>query len=244
MAYISPDRLNPRAAYNAKSINVYRSTGQGSVTADEARDGATTTGSTGGGFDFYRYGLDKDGYTEPFFRSITIYTLARKRFNSYTLVNPMITSWTTGQMDYNQSNGMNEMTMSLQYETVFYGYGTVTRGVEPNGFADLHYDTAPSPLTIGGGGTSTVFGPNGVLGGLYGSGLAGAQLIFRNDFGNINGTPNFFGAAINAINTYRSLSNINLNTIKQEAVNILTVPNNYVNNLGPLPGVVINSGPR
>jgi hypothetical protein len=52
--------------------------------------------------------------------------------------------------------------MTIAYESVLYGSGYVT----PNtvkGFADLHYDKSPSPLTSAGGGTNSIFGPGGIL---------------------------------------------------------------------------------
>jgi hypothetical protein len=224
MSYISPDRSNPGAAYDPKNYNIYRKSGSGGDS----------------GLDTFRYGLDRDGYTTPFFRSITIYTMSRRRFNSYTLVNPMIQNWTSGGMDYAQGNGMNDMSMTLQYETVFYGYGTVTKGVEPKGFAELHYDSAPSPLSIFGGGTSSLFGAGGLFEGIgaVAGGLAGADDIFPPTDNNlVSGGAGFFSTAIAAINTYKNFRSITADTLKQEAANILLVPNRLANSVSGLPGI-------
>ncbi len=89
------------------------------------------------------YGLD-NGSTNPFFESITIYQMARKEFVSYTLKNPIITSWNHNKVDYGQGQG-HDNTMQLSYEAVEYGRGAVAEG-EPEGFGLEHYDKTPSPL--------------------------------------------------------------------------------------------------
>jgi hypothetical protein len=221
MSWISPDRTNPSAAYDPKNYNIYRK-----------------SGDKGQGLDGFRYGLDRDGYTRPFFNSITIYTMSRRRFNSYTLVNPMIQNWSSGGMDYGQGNGMNDMSMTIQYESVFYGYGSVSKG-NPKGFADLHYDAAPSPLSIFGGGTPSLFGAGGLFAGIgaISGGLAGAEDIFPATDNNPLGGGSFLSTAIAAINTYKNFRSITSETLKQEAANILLVPNRLSNSVSGLPGV-------
>lgn len=96
-------------------------------------------------FDFItsRYGLD-NGSGLPFFNYIKIYQMARHEFVSYTLHNPIITSWNHNKMDYEQSKG-HDNTMQISYEAVSYGNGVVELG-EPEGFGFEHYDNTPSPL--------------------------------------------------------------------------------------------------
>jgi hypothetical protein len=53
-----------------------------------------------------------------------------------------------------------ENAMSISYETVLYAGGT-TRVAR--GFAQLHYDRSPSPLTPAGGGTNSILGPGGIV---------------------------------------------------------------------------------
>ena len=104
------------------------------------------------------YGLDNYS-TKPFFNKITIYQMARHEYVSYTLHNPIITSWNHNKVDYSQNSTHDNM-MQLQYEAVSYGKGLVsstsTDGVRTNtgevdGFATEHYDQTPSPLQGGGG---------------------------------------------------------------------------------------------
>jgi hypothetical protein len=98
---------------------------------------------------------------QQFIQSIRIYSLHQKKFSEYTLVNPTITAFSHGTHDSKGAEGL-DCTMTVAYETVLYASGYVT----PNtvrGFADLHYDKSPSPLTPAGGGTNSIMGPGGIL---------------------------------------------------------------------------------
>jgi hypothetical protein len=92
------------------------------------------------------YGLDNRSGL-PFFNSITIYQMARHEYVSYTLKNPMITTWSHGQVG-SADNGFNEKSMTLSYEAVTYGSGLVSDS-DPEGFGVEHYDKTPSPLQAG-----------------------------------------------------------------------------------------------
>jgi len=89
------------------------------------------------------YGLD-NGSTVPFFTYIKIYQMARHEYVSYTLLNPIITSWDHAGLDYS-STQTHDNSMTIAYEAVSYGSGKVTAG-DPIGFGMEHYDTTPSPL--------------------------------------------------------------------------------------------------
>jgi hypothetical protein len=95
------------------------------------------------------YGLD-NGSTAPFFNYITIYQMARHEYVSYTLLNPVISSFNHNKLDYAQSTTPHDFSMSIAYEAVAYGNGTVTVG-DPEGFAFEHYDQTPSSLQPGDG---------------------------------------------------------------------------------------------
>ena len=73
-------------------------------------------------------------------------------------------------MDQSDASGLVQSTMSCQFETVWYTRGAVSEGVAPKGFATEHYDKTPSPLSLAGGGTASLFGQGGVA--------AGAQDVF------------------------------------------------------------------
>ena len=96
-----------------------------------------------------------------YIHAIRIYSLHQKRFSEYTLVNPIITQFNHGTHDAG-GNGILEATMQITYETMLYASGYVTKNTV-KGFADLHYDKAPSPLTPAGGGTNSIMGPGGIL---------------------------------------------------------------------------------
>ena len=110
---------------------------------------------------------NKFGYTPrknssistQYINAIRIYSLHQKRFSEYTLINPIITSYRHGTHQ-NGADGTMENVMSISYESVLYAGGQ-TRVAR--GFADLHYDKAPSPLTPAGGGTNSILGPGGIV---------------------------------------------------------------------------------
>jgi hypothetical protein len=185
----------------------------------------------------FRYGMDNN-VTAPLIKSISIYTLSRRRFNGYTLVNPRITSWQHGQGDYASSDGMDH-TMTVAYEAVQYSSGSVARG-SPKGFATLHYDLTPSPLSVAGGGTATLLGEGGVLSGIE-------QIFGAIGSGNLFNSPgSFLGTAIASINTYKNLKGLSKEGLKQEAINILTTPAaaaTIANTIGGVVGTVWPKNP-
>ena len=191
--YYIKDRSLPTSAYDA---NQYRKSGTPS--------------------DTFRYGLDAD-ITTPLFKSVTLYTMGRRRFIGYTLINPKIKSWEHGSMDYSASAETAESRMSLEYEAVIYSAGTVRQG-SPKGFATLHYDRSPSPLDVAGGGTGALLGEGGVLDGLESVfGSIGDGTAFSSGAG-------FLGTAIKAVNTYKNLKGLSKAGLKAEAINVLSSP--------------------
>ena len=204
--YYIQDRHLPTAAYNANHLR------------------PTKTPS-----DNFRYGMDSD-ITVPFFKSISIYTMSRRRFNGYTLVNPRIKSWNHGTVAYAESD-LLESQMTLEYESVKYTGGTVAYN-SPKGFATLHYDLLPSPLSVAGGGVSTLTGDGGVLDGIeqiFGDVASG------NAFDSIGG---FLGTAIKTANTYKNAKGITKEGLKNEAINILSNPANIASAASTVGGVV------
>ncbi len=94
-----------------------------------------------------RYGLD-NGANGPFFSYIRIYQLSRKKWFSYTLVNPILTAWGHDDMSYGDGNSIMENSMTVGYEAVLYNTGELQIGNEPVGFTDIEtrYDQVHSPL--------------------------------------------------------------------------------------------------
>jgi hypothetical protein len=203
--YYIKDRQNP--------VNAYKDTKFRSNTDDLSK---------------FRYGMDND-VKEPFFKSISIYTMSRRRFLGYTLINPKIKTWSHGQVAYAEGDTL-ESSMSIEYEAVQYSGGSVSVN-NPKGFATLHYDNLPSPLSVAGGGVANLFGEGG--------GLDGLEQIFGDvsggtAFGSVGG---FLGTTIKAINTYKNISSLSKDSLKKEAVNILTNPANITRAVGGLAAV-------
>jgi hypothetical protein len=93
-----------------------------------------------------------------------------------------------------------EHQMTVAYEAVQYETGAVTNGTV-QGFAEIHYDQTPSPLSSIGGGTTSILGPGGLVDGVSDS-------ITNLANGNI------FAAALGA---YRTSKNFKKTSIKDVA---------------------------
>ena len=92
--------------------------------------------------------------------------------------------------------------MQVFYETVIYKSGIVGKVAVP-GFATLNYDNEPSPLTVLGRGTNSIFGPGGVVDGI-GSTIRNLR------------EGNILGAILSASNTYNNAKKIKKSDAKAE----------------------------
>jgi hypothetical protein len=119
-----------------------------------------------------------------------------------TLVNPVIGSFSHDNLDQADGTGIMNNTMQILYETVIYKSGIVNKNNVP-GFATINYDNSPSPLTILGGGTNSIFGPGGVVDGI-GSVIRNVQ------------SGNILGAILGASNTYNNAKKIKKSAVKEE----------------------------
>lgn len=172
------------------------------------------------------YGFDNNS-SYPFFNNVTIYQMAKKYWNSYTLINPIISAWSHDSLDY-AGTSPSEQSMTLAYESVYYNTGQVSQN-NPPGFGFEHYDTVPSPLTLAGGGTRTLFGQAGVL--------AGADAVFGNVATMLTNPQeltlgNILKTAAIATNTYNNAGALTNSGVKSELLGLTT---------GAL-GVVANQG--
>jgi hypothetical protein len=162
----------------------------------------------------YRYGLN-NSQSIPFFDSIDIYQLNQRHYTSFKIVNPIIKSWQHDQLDQTQGNRVLTSKLVVDYETVIYDTkdtNAVTKG-NP-GFNKNHYDTTPSPLSIGGQGTTSVLGPGGLV--------AGAKSVFGT-LTNPGASPlDLLNAAIQTGNIVRNAKNISTAGLKEEGTGILT----------------------
>ena len=150
-----------------------------------------------------KFGLDTPKQSKkPYLKGIEIFVLHKQRFTSMTLVNPVIGSFSHDNLDQADGAGVMNNTMQILYETVIYKAGIVNKNNVP-GFATVHYDNSPSPLSILGGGTNSIFGPGGVVDGI-GS-------VIRN----VN-NGNILGAILGASNTYNNAKKIKKSAVKEE----------------------------
>jgi len=163
--------------------------------------------------DDYYDGIDKKNITKfgmdtpaqrkkPYLKGIEIFVLHKQRFTSMTLVNPVIGSFSHDNLDQADGAGVLSNTMQILYETVIYKSGLINRNNVP-GFATIHYDKEPSPLTVLGGGTNSIFGPGGVVDGI-GSVIRNVQ------------SGNILGAILSASNTYNNAKKIKKSDVKEE----------------------------
>jgi len=157
-----------------------------------------------------QYGMDNVQQRKtPFLKNIRIYTLHKQRFTSFTLVNPVIGSWSHDNLDQADGQGIMQNTMQIFYETVLYGAGIIKNNGVP-GFATIHYDLEPSPLSVLGGGTTSIFGPGGIVDGI-GSVISDIQ---SGNFG--------VGTILKGINTYNNAKKIKAkDAVKEELKGIV-----------------------
>ena len=139
---------------------------------------------------------------KPYLRNITIFVLHKQRFTSMELINPKIASFAHDNMDAADGTGIMANTMQVMYETVIYDSGTVNKR-DMAGFATIHYDHEPSPLTVLGGGTNSIFGPGGVVDGI-GSVMSNWK------------SGNVLGAILSASNTYNNAKKMKKKDVKAE----------------------------
>lgn len=179
------------------------------------------------GFGYTPRRVDSQG-EQQYIQAIRIYSLHQKRFTECTLINPIITAVNYSNHDSEANRQAMDITMTVSYETALYAKGSVT----PNtvrGFADLHYDKAPSPLTPAGGGTKSILGPGGII--------SAADEIFR---GVESGTPLGIGSA--AFNLMRAVQqNKNVDFKKLATAEIITAAQDAINGKSPLDRFGISS---
>jgi hypothetical protein len=150
-----------------------------------------------------KFGMDTPRQRQkPYLKGIEIFVLHKKRFTSMTLVNPVIGSFSHDNLDQADGAGVMNNTMQILYETVIYKSGIINKNNVP-GFATINYDNSPSPLTILGGGTNSIFGPGGVVDGI-GSVIRNVQ------------SGNILGAILSASNTYNNAKKIKKSAVKEE----------------------------
>ena len=171
-----------------------------SSTKDSLYDSIDTKGD---GNRTNKFGMDTPAKrNRPYLKGIEIFVLHKKRFTSMTLVNPVIGSFSHDNLDAADGAGVLANTMQIMYETVIYKAGIINKNNVP-GFATVNYDNEPSPLSILGGGTNSIFGPGGIVDGI-GSVMRNVQ------------SGNILGAILGASNTYNNAKRIKKGDVKEE----------------------------
>ena len=152
---------------------------------------------------YTKFGMDVPTQRKkPYLKGIEIFVLHKQRFTSMTLVNPIIGSFAHDNVDQADGTGIMSNAMQVFYETVIYKSGIINRNNVP-GFATINYDKEPSPLTVLGRGTNSIFGPGGVVDGI-GSAIRNFQ------------SGNILGAILAASNTYNNAKKIKKSDAKEE----------------------------
>lgn len=157
----------------------------------------------------YSYGLANQ-QDKPFFDSIEIFQLNKKKFTSFTLINPIIKDWSHSSLEQASGTKMADSKMTVEYETVVYSTGKASQV----GFDETHYDKRPSPLRVAGNGN--LFGPGGIIN--------GASEVFG-EISNINENTSFLdilGTGIKAAQVGKNLSKVTAKSVKAEGYSILT----------------------
>ena len=163
--------------------------------------------------------------SERYIRSIRIYSMHQRKFTEYVLVNPTIVNFEHGKHE-NGSQDLMTNTMTIEFETVLYAYGYIDPENTTGGFATLHYDKTPSPLTPQGGGTDSILGPGGLLSAIDGTTFALGQ-------------GNLLGAGLTA---YKSFENFKGQDLLDLATNELEqIGKDILNGVNPLNRIQIPS---
>lgn len=159
----------------------------------------------------------------PFFSSIDVYILYHHQYTKFSLVNPLITDWSHDTLDQSTGDKVLSNKMTVAYESVNYDWGSNT--VEPKNFNKMFYDKTPSPLSVGGNGSSTIFGQFGILSG-------------ASDVLGTLGQGNILGAAIKGVTLAKNISKINKASLKSEGTNIINSALGNLSVTGNQPGGV------
>lgn len=138
-----------------------------------------------------------------FLKSIQIYSLWKKRFTEYTLINPIITNWRHGEHNSYEDATILQNSMTVVFETVKYRTGYINVAELP-GFGTIHYDNVKSPISTS---TTNIYADAGILGAIDG---------MSKDLARPDGTGSgrgITGQALDAYRLYNNLKNVNLKNV-------------------------------
>jgi hypothetical protein len=177
----------------------------------------------------YRYGFRTDNTSQKeFFDSIDVYVLHQQQFTQMTLINPKIVSWEHDSVSQEEGSKIMSSKMTLAYESVVYKQGRIKKKEESGAFTAKYYDNTPSPLSVGGLGTNTLFGGGGVI--------AGANSVL-----NSVSDGNLLGAFIQAKTLSKNVQSLSKSGLKQEGYSILGGVLGNISQVGNQPGGLTQS---
>jgi len=196
----------------------------------------------------YDWGYIGDTFTGsnkkvPFFKNIKVFGFYQHNFTSYTLINPIITSFSHDNYAYSEGSGIMQNQMTIDYETVVYNYGAIDGNNPDNivtGFgSEENYDRRRSPIALPNS-NAKILGPGGLLDSVGGT----LETL---------GSGNILGAIKTAGSVYYTFKDRNLKQIaKQELLNgvssALTNPNvtrnitNWIQQVGSTPSPIATAG--
>lgn len=158
-------------------------------------------------FNSFRFGLDNNVPVVPFFDKIEITQLQRRKFTTFKLIRPILSSWNHDSVDYTDASTPMQNSITVSYDAVVYERGDVETGSSgsPTTFGQEKYDKVPSPLSTLGG----------TAGGI-GSVLAGTSDIIGGRAGGL------LGRAIAATNVVGTARNLTREGLRQEGLNLAT----------------------
>jgi len=182
---------------------------------------------------------------DPFFRSIHINQMTRRTFTKFILVNPIISSWGFGDMNYASGSEVNELTVEVNYESVWIERGSTEAGrsASPTGFGNLaHYDVTPSPLNITGGGAVSLTSSISAFGDIVNSFTPGdnnrseADLY---DYKQAGKKMTGLGALIGGINLIKNIGQLTPEGVVEEVGNLINagLENFYDNRVSGVDGI-------
>lgn len=208
--------LSPNVTNGSSGASQNRSTGFGYPRSDIYND-TLQVKDWGYSGETWQDGTSNVTGKPAFFKDIRIYGMDQRKFAEYVLINPIIKSWNHDTYDYSQGNGTMQHSMTIEYETVKYYEGSMSRGGQADknvqGFGGPeHYDTTRSPIARPGA-NATVFGQGGLL-----DAAEGALQDLQS--GTVGG---LIGATQTALRTYNTFKGKNLQSIaKSETVRLGT----------------------
>ena len=177
--YYYADGRNPEVVFDRRRLNNPSLRNSGTLESATAATynirnqyAGSITGNANWGYmgenlnDNNSYQTNTGGTKIPFFKNITVFGLSQHRFSAYTLINPIITSFSHDTYDYYANDGLMENKMSLDYETVVYNEGDIDGNDPANivtGFGEqANYDRRLSPIARPGS-NSLVAGTDGMV---------------------------------------------------------------------------------